>query len=79
MQINVVSRIFLKSKKLPLLDLFARGGREILCGTALFPEEGFHVADVGAYRGLFTAISSKIVDSGGRVYSFEPEPRNSKY
>jgi FkbM family methyltransferase len=51
-------------------------GGEILHGTALFPEEGFHVADVGAYRGWFTAISSKIVGSGGCIYSFEPEPSN---
>jgi hypothetical protein len=77
MQVNAISRIFLSSRKLPpLLDLFGGGGREILYGTTLFPEEGFHVIDVGAYRGWFTAISSKIVGFDGRVYSFEPEPSN---
>jgi FkbM family methyltransferase len=77
MQVNAVSRVFLRSRKLlPLLDLFGGGGREILYGTALFPEEGFHVIDAGAYRGWFTAISSKIVGSDGWVYSFEPEPSN---
>jgi FkbM family methyltransferase len=77
-QINTVSRVFLSAESLLsllVLDLFG-GGKEILCGTVLFPEEGFYVADVGAYRGWFTAISSKIVGSGGRVYSFEPEPVN---
>jgi FkbM family methyltransferase len=79
MQVNAVSRIFLRSRKPVrryLLNLFARGGREILRGTALFPEKGFYVADVGAYWGWFTVISSKIVGSGGRVFSFEPEPCN---
>ena len=73
MQINAVSRLFLKSRSYSIIDFFAGGGREILRGAALFPEKGFHVADVGAYRGWFTAISSKIVGSDGRIYSFEPE------
>jgi FkbM family methyltransferase len=79
MQVNTISRVFLGAESLlPLLvlDLFGGGGKEILRRTVLFPEEGFYVADVGAYRGLFTAISSKIVGSCGRVYSFEPEPSN---
>jgi FkbM family methyltransferase len=79
MQINAVSRLFLKSRSYSIIDFFAGGGRKILRGTALFPEKGFHVADVGAYRGWFTAISSKIVGSGGRIYSFEPEPSNFEY
>jgi len=77
MQVNAVSRVFLRSRKLlPLLDLFGGGGKEIFCGTAAFPVEGLYVADVGAYKGWFTAISSKIVGSSGHVYSFEPEPNN---
>jgi len=77
MQVNAVSRIFLRSRRLsPFLDTFAAGGREILSGTALFPAKGFYVADVGAFRGWFTMISSKIVGSDGRVFSFEPNPDN---
>jgi FkbM family methyltransferase len=75
--VNAISRMLVERKTPPpLLELFGVAGREILHGTALFPEEGFFVADVGAYRGWFTAISSKIVGSNGCVYSFEPEPCN---
>jgi FkbM family methyltransferase len=76
-QVNAISRMLVERTAPPsLLEFFGVTGREILHGTALFPEEGFFVADVGAYRGWYTAISSKIVGSNGRVYSFEPEPRN---
>jgi FkbM family methyltransferase len=75
MQINAISRIFLGGEK-RIIDLFSRGGREILSGTALFPDEGFYVVDAGAFRGWYTTISSKIVGSNGFVLSFEPEPHN---
>jgi FkbM family methyltransferase len=52
------------------------GGREIMSGFALFPEEDFFVADVGAYCGWYTFIASKLVGPKGHVYSFEPEPTN---
>lgn len=79
MSIHIVSSIFLKSWKLPsLLNPLAKRGEEILSGTALFPEEGFHVVDVGAYRGWYTTLSSKMVGQRGLVYSFEPEPSNFK-
>jgi hypothetical protein len=75
MQVNTISRIFLGGEK-RIIDLFSRGGREIISGTALFPDEGFYVADVGAFRGWYTTIASKIVGSNGFVLSFEPEPHN---
>ncbi len=78
-QINTVTRMFLASRKLfPKLNLYllARGGNEILQGTALFPEKGFYVVDIGAFRGWYTLISALIVGSNGFVYSFEPEPGN---
>jgi FkbM family methyltransferase len=75
MQVNTISRIFLGGEK-RIVDLFGRRGREILSGTALFPDEGFYVADVGAYRGWYTTIASRIVGSNGFVLSFEPEPHN---
>ena len=55
---------------------FAGGGLEILYGTALLPEKGFFVADVGAYKGWYTTLCSKMVGPNGCVYSFEPEPNN---
>jgi hypothetical protein len=76
-QVNVGSRMFLRSRSLStLLNLFAGGGREIFRGTALFPDRGFYVADIGAFRGWYTVISSVLVGSDGRVFSFEPEPFN---
>ena len=55
----------------------ATGSKEIFRGThALLPKRGFFVADVGAYRGWYTALASKIVGSDGHIYSFEPEPTN---
>jgi FkbM family methyltransferase len=77
MQVNAVARMFVEGRATSCpVDLFGGAGGEILRGTALFPGEGYYVADVGAYRGYFTAISSKIVGSEGRIYSFEPEPNN---
>lgn len=39
-------------------------------------EEGDVVLDVGAYIGYFSLLASKRVSAEGRVYSFEPIPRN---
>ena len=39
-------------------------------------KEGDVVADIGANIGYFTLLSAKIVGKNGKVYSFEPEPRN---
>jgi hypothetical protein len=40
MQINAISRIFLGGEK-RIIDLFGRGGREILSGTAFFQMKDF--------------------------------------
>ena len=77
LHIMFTSGMFLKSRKISsILNPFIGGGREIFYGTALFPEERFYVADVGAYRGYCTVLASKIVGSRGHVYSFELEPNN---
>ncbi len=50
--------------------------------TALFRQivkEGDVVIDAGANIGYFTLLAANIVGKGGRVYSFEPEPRNYEY
>ncbi|MEM2613511.1 MAG: FkbM family methyltransferase [Nitrososphaerota archaeon] len=71
-----ILNMFLKQRYIPILNLLAEGEKEILYGTALFPGSNFYVADVGAYRGYYTILSSKIVGPQGHVYSFEPEPNN---
>ena len=39
-------------------------------------KEGDTVLDLGANLGYFTLLASRLVGKRGRVYSFEPEPRN---
>jgi FkbM family methyltransferase len=41
--------------------------------------EGDTFLDLGANIGYFSMLASRIVGSAGRVYSFEPEPRNFKF
>jgi FkbM family methyltransferase len=38
-------------------------------------QPGMTVLDVGAHHGLYTLLSSRRVGSGGRVFCFEPSPR----
>ncbi|GBC84988.1 hypothetical protein HRbin11_01428 [bacterium HR11] len=38
--------------------------------------EGVTVVDVGAYIGVYALLAAKIVGSEGKVYAFEPDPRN---
>lgn len=50
--------------------------------TALFKEvvkEGDVVVDLGANIGYFTLLAAKLVGKSGKVYSFEPEPKNYNY
>lgn len=50
--------------------------------TALFSKvvkEGDVVLDLGANIGYFTLLAARLVKKSGRVYSFEPEPRNFGY
>ena len=42
-------------------------------------KEGDVVVDLGANVGYFTLLAAKLVGSKGKVYSFEPEPRNYGY
>jgi len=50
--------------------------------TKIFREvikEGETVVDLGANIGYFTLLAASLVGKKGKVYSFEPEPRNYNY
>lgn len=50
--------------------------------TRLFKKvikEGDVVVDLGANIGYFTLLAAKLVGKNGKVYSFEPEPKNYNY
>lgn len=50
--------------------------------TALFARwlaPGDTLLDVGAHVGYYTLVSSGLVGAGGRVYAFEPNPRNVRF
>ena len=50
--------------------------------TALFRKivkEGDVVVDLGANIGYFTLLAAKLVGKKGKIYAFEPEPRNYQY
>lgn len=40
---------------------------------------GDAIFDVGAHVGYYTLLSSRLVGTEGRVYSFEPNPENARY
>ena len=40
---------------------------------------GNWVADVGAYRGAYTAVAAVVAGQTGRVFAFEPMPANADY
>jgi FkbM family methyltransferase len=42
-------------------------------------KEGDIVVDLGANIGYFTLLAAKLVGKKGKVYAFEPEPRNYNY
>lgn len=39
-------------------------------------KEGYTVVDLGANIGYFTLLAARLVGNSGKVYSFEPEPKN---
>jgi len=45
LQVNFTLFLFLRRRPIP--EILSIGGQEILGGTALLPDRGFHVADVG--------------------------------
>lgn len=40
-----------------------------------FLKPGMTVIDIGAHHGFYTLLASKIVGTGGKVFAFEPSPR----
>ena len=42
-------------------------------------KEGFTVFDVGAHVGFYTLLASALVGATGKVFAFEPLPRNLRY
>ncbi len=48
----------------------------LFCNTV---KEGDVVVDLGANIGYFTLLAAKLVGRQGKVYAFEPEPRNYSY
>ncbi len=43
-----------------------------------FLRQGMVVLDVGAHHGFYTLLASKLVGPSGRVFAFEPSPREQK-
>jgi FkbM family methyltransferase len=43
-----------------------------------FLQPGMTVLDIGAHHGYYTLLASKLVGSSGKVFAFEPSPRESK-
>jgi FkbM family methyltransferase len=44
-----------------------------------FVKPGMIVLDVGAHAGFYTLLTSKLVGRSGRVFAFEPSPREREY
>ena len=43
-----------------------------------FVQPGMTVLDIGAHHGFYTLLASKLVGPNGRIYAFEPSPRERK-
>ena len=59
-------------------DLLLRGSYEPEAVAAFLAalEQGMSVFDIGANIGYYTAVAATSVGPAGRVYAFEPDPRN---
>lgn len=55
------------------LDLYETDKMDVV---TRFLKPGMTFVDAGANKGDFTLLASGLVDPGGRVFSFEPEPEN---
>jgi len=57
-----------------------RGGFELAerAFVSRFLHAGMTALDIGAHHGLYTLLTSKLVGPKGRVYAFEPSPRERK-
>jgi FkbM family methyltransferase len=60
------------------VDLIKGGGYEKGTTRVLtkLAKEGMNIVDIGANVGYYTLLAAKRVGSHGKVYAFEPEPRN---
>ena len=73
------SRMFLDPRDEGIAMFLLTGGVFEPAETKLVREllrPGMVVADVGANIGYYTLLSARLVGSGGRVYAFEPDPKN---
>jgi FkbM family methyltransferase len=52
--------------------------REELTFVTRFLQPGMTVLDIGAHHGLYSLLASKRVGPSGRVFSFEPSPRERR-
>jgi FkbM family methyltransferase len=52
--------------------------KEELAFVERFVQPGMTVLDIGAHHGLYTLLASQRVRPSGRVFSFEPSPRERK-
>lgn len=81
------SKIYINSKEESLsmkktLEDYAKSLIHERATTDLFErviKEGDVVVDLGANIGYFSLLAAKLVGSKGRVFSFEPEPKNFSY
>jgi FkbM family methyltransferase len=46
--------------------------------VARYLRQGMFVLDIGAHHGFYTLLASKLVGPAGRVFAFEPSPREQK-
>src|SRR5689334_15479164 len=56
-------------------DAFERAERAFI---QRYLKPGMTVLDIGAHHGLYTLLAARQVTAQGRVYSFEPSPREQK-